>query len=275
VTNERVLRELSLPPDGETRLCYFAIPTALISYYRDVVFASVERIGLVPAAGDEVDPWLGDVQGLRDALLHRAHAVVGDVSSGDPRVINDLRAAAQLRQPPRIAVVRNDDQPVDHFAPATPRYFGRPRPPDNVWHWPTKSNENEDDWLRGLLDWLAEDRAESPSRLEDEASRFLTSPDYRAAVIAALSAFEVALREHLERHWESIQKSYRLQALEFDWLIQSARTLRLLQPDEEQTLHELQQLRNRAIHTRDDIDGRRAAPLVKRAIEIAERLRQT
>lgn len=38
VTEEDTLKELSLPRDATTRLCFFAIPLRLYSFYRDQVF---------------------------------------------------------------------------------------------------------------------------------------------------------------------------------------------------------------------------------------------
>lgn len=45
VTEEEPLRELSLPRDASTRLCFFSLPVELVSLYRSRVFPRVEELG--------------------------------------------------------------------------------------------------------------------------------------------------------------------------------------------------------------------------------------
>ena len=206
VTNERVLRELTLPPDAETRLCYFSVSTPLLSFYRDAVFPSVNRMGLVPAAGDEIDPWLGDVQGLRDALLFRAHAVVGDTSRGDPRVLYDLRAAAQRDRPPRIAVIRGASEQSEVLAIPNAQVIVRPDAATDIWPSDESTDGDGGTWLEELLEWLDVTGAGTAARLEHEPLRLLDQGEYRAAVVASSSAIEVVLRENLEARWQEASK---------------------------------------------------------------------
>jgi len=48
VKEEKPLRELRLPFDAGSRLCFFALPIDLLSQYRDKVFPAVEAAGFVP-----------------------------------------------------------------------------------------------------------------------------------------------------------------------------------------------------------------------------------
>lgn len=276
VTNEAVLRELSLPPDAETRLCYFALPPHLHSRYREIVFPVVNRTGLVPASGDELNPSQGNVRALLDSLLHRAHAVVGDVTTDDSRVWNDLRAAAQRLRPPPIAVIAEPGQKAEIGLIPGAHVFVRSADAFDVW-----SPEEADEvaaprWLDSLTAWLEEGSRGASIRLEDEANRLLEHHMYRPAVIAASSAVEVALREQLEaRWWQADEKFHRLARRGPSvWrLTQAAVDLEILSPSDAKELQELQAVRNTLVHTREVIDGRRARGLVQRAMKVIARLR--
>ena len=54
VTEEQPLRELLLPRDTATRLCFFSVPLELLPFYRERVFPAVEEAGFVPVTADEV-----------------------------------------------------------------------------------------------------------------------------------------------------------------------------------------------------------------------------
>ena len=76
IKEERPLRELRMPFDTGTRLCFFALPIELLSLYRDKVFPAVEAASFVPVAADDVaSP--GDSESAKvEALIERATAVV-------------------------------------------------------------------------------------------------------------------------------------------------------------------------------------------------------
>ena len=54
VKEEQPLRELSLPSDSPTRLCLFAVPISVVSFYRDRVFPVIKEFGFVPVTADDV-----------------------------------------------------------------------------------------------------------------------------------------------------------------------------------------------------------------------------
>ena len=54
VTEEAPLRELLLPRDATTRLCFFSLPLELLPFYRERVFPVVEEAGFVPVTADDV-----------------------------------------------------------------------------------------------------------------------------------------------------------------------------------------------------------------------------
>ena len=54
VVEEEPKRELSMPQDSATRLCFFAMPTSAQPFYREHVFPLVWELGLVPVTADQV-----------------------------------------------------------------------------------------------------------------------------------------------------------------------------------------------------------------------------
>jgi hypothetical protein len=278
VTDERVLRELSLPPDAETRLCYFAVPTSLLSLYRESVFPLVDEVGLVAASGDEVTSPEGNLRALLDSLLQRAHAVVGDVSGGDTRVWNEIRAASQRSRPPRIAIVSEEGQQLESpllpsatifFRPPLPTAAAAPVASDNILE------ELGLTWLDSLANWLEQIAAGASTRLEVEAVRLLDQRMYRPAVIAVASALEVALRDRLQRWGPTAAAEPRpsKRASPIGQLLDEAQAEALITPEERAELWELQRTRNVLVHTADPIHGQRARSLVRHTTKIISRLR--
>jgi hypothetical protein len=81
VTEEEPLRELLLPRDASTRLCFFAVPLHRLPYYRDRVFPSVEALGLVPVTADDVISPGDSVSAKIDALMDRSVAIIVEVEA--------------------------------------------------------------------------------------------------------------------------------------------------------------------------------------------------
>jgi len=275
VTDERVLRELALPAQTQTRLCYFAVPTILLSIHREVVFPLAEDAGLVPASGDELAGWEGSVRAAIDALLQRARVVIGDVGSDDSRVWSEIRSAAQRMPRPEVALIAERGQDVGAQMVPGARVFLRP---------PVTAalvTEPEDDyaasgWLMDLAAWLQEIGTAAAASLEDEAMRLLDESLYRPAVIASASALEVALQEALDRRgWADERASLRSKAprAPVSRLLDAAVQFGLISPDKLSFLRELQRERNALLHTQATIHGMRARSLVTKTDAVIRRLR--
>jgi hypothetical protein len=275
VTDERVLRELALPPQTQTRLCYFAVPTVLLSIHREVVFPLAEDAGLVPASGDELAGWEGSVRAAIDALLQRARVVIGDVGSDDSRVWSEVRSAAQRVPRPQVALIAEHGQDLGAQMVPGARVFLRPSVTAAL------VTEPEDDyaasgWLMDLGAWLQEIGSAAAASLEDEAMRLFQEGLYRPAVIASASALEVALQEALDRRgWMDERAHSRSKAprAPVARLLEAAADLELISRDEFLFLRELQRERNALLHTQATIHGRRARNLVTKTDAIVRRLR--
>ena len=215
----------------------------------------------------------------------RAQAVVADLSTGSSHVLNELRAAsAQTRQgdgppQPRVAVVIERTEDLPEVLPPNVQVITRP--PTALFEGePTLTTQflNADveaTWLDDLAQWF---RSVAISMtLEEEAERLLNQGVYRSAVVAGVSAFEVALREVLEAHdpLPSIGRpsSKKRAASPFNVLLDEAAAANLINSEELRDLRETQRVRNALIHSDEGIDGRRARPMVERTLAISTRLR--
>jgi hypothetical protein len=106
VTEEEPLRELSLPRDSSTRLCFFSLPVELVSLYRSRVFP-VEELGFVPVVAEDVISPGQNISAKIDALIDRSSAMVVEMASPWTRAEFDI-AVARNRSTGR------DRAPADH-----------------------------------------------------------------------------------------------------------------------------------------------------------------
>ena len=81
VTEEQPLRELLLPRDSTTRLCFFSLPLELLAFYRERVFPVVQEAGFVPVTADDVVTPGDNVSAKIDALIDRASVMVVELTS--------------------------------------------------------------------------------------------------------------------------------------------------------------------------------------------------
>lgn len=196
VTEEQPLRELLLPRDARTRLCFFSLPLELLPFYRERVFPIVEEAGFVPVTADDVVSPGDNINAKLDALIDRAAVMVVELSSGwtmaeyrmaiarikgtegDP----DQRKALHL-----IVVVTDREQ-------APPSAKGLP-----VLQRPSRTTDDADGFiadLRGILEQYAE---ESGVERQAEPERLFEAKEYRAAVISAMTLLEDRLREQMNK----------------------------------------------------------------------------
>jgi len=275
VTDERVTRELSLPIDSVTRLCYFSVPVNLLPFYREIAFPLADDVGLVATAGQEVLSWADSALAVRDAVLERAQVMICDLAMDDARVWSELRTALGRERRPRVAVVVESERILDERAVQVDRVLVRP--PFSYG----AMDEGEPGeapkgttWLDELGGWLGGLGPSESGRLEDEARRLLEEGLYRPAVIAAMSAVELALREavgDVQRPWSS--RTSLSQQLPVMGLIEAGYQRGIITEDEARRLRTLQRVRNRAVHGGENVDGRTARGLVDNATRVATRVR--
>jgi hypothetical protein len=270
ITNEGLRQELALPRDVPTRICYFSVPSLYLSSYRDEVFPFAERLGLVPAAGDEMIGDGGTARTLLDLLLTRAELFVADLSSGDARVRTDLRAVRRgPLGPERIVTIAEESpgdspQTVPDTASNDPSKVIRRSPEVTVASSPPAGVRP---WVHELREWLRAMSGQVTYGLPVEARRLLSSERYRAAIIVAMNSAEVALRNTLEN--AQVGKSWA--GAPFDELLEEVNRRNLLIPGELDTLRSGQEVR-RAASRREPLDEERARVLADQALNVAARL---
>ena len=252
VTEERPLRELKLPRDSDTRLCFFSIPNSELSLYREYVFPAVENAGFTPVTGDDVLSPGDSINAKIDALIERSTIVVVDPSSAWTQAELQMATARlkEFQDKPRrnrtfhIIVISNDAKATDSDLS---QYFYIARA--KSW-----KDEPRDFVLRlvGLLLNLAPQSAEARSH---EAQRLLDNGEHRAAVIAAMTHLEATLRERLGKsEWDQVRRPMSMRSL-FDRAVQE----QFVSADDRANIDRWTSLRNSAVHT--------ASPVTKVAAE--------
>ncbi|HEY1266154.1 MAG TPA: SIR2 family protein [Candidatus Binatia bacterium] len=103
VREEEPLRQLSLPRDANTRLCYFAIPLALEPFYRERVFPIVREVGFVPVTADDIVSPGDNIIAKIDALLERALLAV--VEAATAATLSELQLAMMRLGSERVLVI--------------------------------------------------------------------------------------------------------------------------------------------------------------------------
>lgn len=185
VKEEQSLRELSLPPDAQTRLCFFAVPLTLLSFYRDRVFPLVRDAGFVPVSADDVVAPGDSVTAKIEALISRAVLVIVDASTHST-VVEQRMALDKLDHSRILTIVPERAQPAhDYYPTRDSRLLVRP----------DIAVVDAEEFLSQIQDWLMEAAQRFRHVLFDEPSRLLKAGEYRAAVIAAITLLESALRQ--------------------------------------------------------------------------------
>jgi hypothetical protein len=250
VTEEQPLRELSLPPEAPTRLCLFAVPLSLLSFYRERVFPIVRGYGFVPVTAEDVvspgDTFLPKI----DALLERASLFVVDVSTQS--ALAELRLAARKLQLSRILIIV---QPASTL-PSDLEDASVLTRPDVVSTDPEEFIEQIGAWFAGVAEHYIPSLAEEPSRL-------LLAHEYRAAIIAAITLLESTLRQRLDLPQAPSTKIVSLRAL-----LEMAQTQGLLGDYSVQMLLEWLRVRNEVVHTQRTVTKRTAEQIVRGVLAI-------
>jgi SIR2-like domain len=261
VTEEKPLRELLLPRDAATRLCFFSLPLELLPFYRERVFPVVEEAGFVPVTADDVISPGDNISAKLDALIDRAAVMVTEVGSSwtlaEYRMaVSRIKGAdtdsAQSKPLRLIVVVTESDQ-----SPPSAQGFPILRRPNTI----TDDPEGFIADLAGLLRGIA---TETGVERQAEPQRLFEAKEYRAAVISALTLLEARLRERLNKlQWPQTQRPLSMRSLadlavEQDVIPQASRI----------RLNEWMQLRNVVVHSAMPVTKAQAREIVDGVMEL-------
>jgi len=254
VTEEGPLRELSLPSDSATRLCFFALPLTVLPFYRDRVFPLVRDLGLVPVTADDVISPGENYLAKIDALINRVSLVVVDVSSDF--TLAEVRMAMARNEPNRVIIIVEEGSqlPID-----IERF--------RVVNRPDITSVEIAPFLDALGEWLTQAAEELEPSFSHEPRRLLQAKEYRAAVIAAITYLETALRERLD-----MPQSIKGRPISVREMLNIARDQEHLGKYEVKQILEWLRIRNSVVHGSAKVPAKTARQIVNGVSEITGQL---
>ncbi len=242
VKEEKPLRELKLPSDSSSRLCFFALPVELLSQYRDKVFPAVEAAGFVPMTADDVVSPGDSVAAKIEALIERATAVIVEPTTPNTQAemfigLGRLKGASSRR--PRegafqLIIVREEGEHlVANMADIEVLYRS------------SRWLDNPDPFVNALIERLRRAVPNGELSRGDEAVRLLNVGEYNAAIIAAMTHLEASLRQRLDKpQWDEVRRPMSLRSL-----ADRALEERLIHGEGRALLSDWITLRNSVVHT--------------------------
>jgi hypothetical protein len=255
VTEEEPLRELSLPRDALTRLCFFSLPVELVSLYRSRVFPRVEELGFVPIVADDVISPGKNINAKIDALIDRSSAMVVEMTSAWTRAEFDIavarnRSADRGRAHLPVVIVANDQAQVPNLSEPYPIVYRL-----------GLSDDALDTFAAELVRQLA-DAADDQLGRGGEAQRLLVAREYRAAVIAAMSGLEVVLQKYVSSAIRPTMSISSHRPLPMRMMLDNALEMGLISEIEHRHIREWMGVRNTAIHEGGAVSSKVAKSIV-------------
>jgi len=242
VTEEQPLRELLLPRDATTRLCFFSLPLELLPFYRERVFPVVEDAGFVPVTADDVVTPGDNISAKLDTLIDRSAVMVVELTSAwtlaEYRMalarIKGAEANLGQRKQLHLIVVVTDQEQV----PASAKGF-------LVLTRPNKLTDDSDGFIADLNGILRRIAAETGIERQAEPKRLFDAKEYRAAVISAMTLLEATLRERLNKSpWPQVRRPMSMRSL-----IDHAVEQNIIQPVLRTQIDSWIRLRNEVVHS--------------------------
>ena len=242
VTEEQPLRELLLPRDATTRLCFFSLPLELLPFYRERVFPVVEDAGFVPVTADDVVTPGDNISAKLDTLIDRSAVMVVELTSAwtlaEYRMalarIKGAEAVLGQRKQLHLIVVVTDQEQVPASAKGFPLLTR-----------PSKLTDDPDGFIADLNGILRRIAAESGIERQAEPKRLFDAKEYRAAVISAMTLLEATLRERLNKSpWPQVRRPMSMRSL-----IDHAVEQNIIQPVLRTQIDSWIRLRNEVVHS--------------------------
>lgn len=246
--------ELTLPPEAQTRLAFFAVPTRFAALYKSRIYPIAERYGFSPVmAADVVAP--GDnIMAKTYALLDRAALVVADIGSENTLLEVGMVLAREGKEKPLILIAGDTaTMPFDlkgHI----------------VIKRPASLDEESSGFIHELERAFASAFARISPTLEDEPNRLLLKKEYRAAVIAVFSALEHELRKLIEQ--SSLEEVSFSNRASIRGMLDYSLKQGILNTKQHAGLRKHLMVRNEITHTNGGVTATIARLIVKEVLEI-------
>jgi uncharacterized protein YutE (UPF0331/DUF86 family) len=268
VTEERPLRELRLPRDAPSRLCFFSLPLELLPIYRERVFPLAEEAGFVPVTADDVVAPGDNVNAKIDSLIDRASVMVVELTSQWTRAEYDMAVArlnnveTGLRKRPLhlIVVVESSEQ-----MPSSAQGH-------NVIFRDSILNGDSEVFFETLSQALREISESTDVAQSSEPRRLLEAKQYRAAVISAMTLLEVRLSDFVTTHKIALTVDWR-RPMSMRALVERAAANNLIDASEQEKIASWIRLRNEAVHTTKSINKAAAVEVVEGVAGLLNKIR--
>jgi hypothetical protein len=263
VTEEQPLRELLLPRDSASRLCFLSLPLDLLPFYRERVFPVVEEAGFVPVTADDVVTPGDNVSAKLDALIDRASAMIVDLTS--PWTTAEYRMAiARLkgaeaetanRRPLRLIVVVTDSEQLPPSAHDFPVITRR-----------NKISDEPEAFVTELGNQMRTIAVEIGVGSLAEPTRLFEAKEYRAAVISAMTLLEAKLRERLNKiPWPQTRRPLSLRSL-----VDQAAEQQVISQQLRPRIDSWMRTRNEVVHSSMPITKAQAQEIVEGVMELID-----
>lgn len=257
VTGNENQAEFYLPKDSQTRLCYFAMPVKMSSYYKTNIFPILEPYNFTPIiARDVTAP--GSILAKVAAIIDRATVIVADISS--PEVTPELNLAIEKDKRILLIIEKGAEIPYEF------KKFDKIERPQ----FPELPDQEFVNAIDKYFDILHND---DEARYKSEPMRLLDKKEYNAAIISAISLLENELKDMLEERIVSgniEQRDFYHMGLR-RW-IGLAVIYEIINSQESNLLLEYISIRNKLVHTSGfKCDSKQAANIINFVLDIIGR----
>ena len=273
VKEEEPLRELSLPRFSASRLCFFSLPLSAHPFYRESVFPLVREVGLVPVTADEIISPGDNTVAQIEALIRRSFLIVLDASSefslAHARMVLNYEVEASSE-----FSLAQAHPPLRYFESKRVRVIieeGAPIPIDfqhiNILRRPNFSSIDFRQFLDTMMTWFQESAIEIKPMLSEEPRRLFLAKEYRAAVISAITYFELTLREQLDLQPNTGRKYRSVRDI-----LETTAKKELLGKFEVRQVLQWLKVRNAIVHNHEPVSSNEAREIVYGVEEIVNEL---
>jgi uncharacterized protein YutE (UPF0331/DUF86 family) len=174
--------EFYLPKDSQTRLCYFALPVDMLSYYKTNIFPILEPYNFTPILSRDVTA-PGSILAKVAAIIDRATIIVADITSSE--VTSELKLAIEKNKRILLIIEKGSEIPFEFekFDKIVRPQF--PELPDN-------------DFTNEIESYFSKIRNDDVDLYKSEPMRLYEKKEYNAAIISVISLLENDLKDILK-----------------------------------------------------------------------------
>jgi hypothetical protein len=266
ITDESV-GEVRLPEGSATRLCFFSVPSKLLSFYKYFVFPIAERYGFIPLTADSMIIPGDNIIAKITTLLDKAQLVVADVTSS--WVQSEVEMAFKRESKPKILLVVPAG--IEHSRFASYLKEGDVAVVGRLDEFllskgDVLEKELYPKFLKEIEDWFSKQAENLIAPYAEEPTRLLNKGEYRAAVISVMTQFEVKLTEITRKNKNDKRYISMLEQLNY------LQKRELLQENEKLSLLEYWRIRIGLVHGKDGVSEVEAKQIVNFVLDILKRL---